>query len=184
MIPNVMGLDFSFMFDPTFTTDGVELYLRVSCEPPVAVCLLCKHPMTRPPPASLTRGLMHAGWRGATELCAEHARRGSSTLAAGRDFLGCNQRDSFRFLMRLCWLAVMLLQADHSQSVQAMVSNYMANSAFYVLYKSKMLSGVVTPSMLPPSVPLKLNTTFFKSFLPALYNAFPNRAFDLVVSAP
>ena len=29
VIPNVMELDFAFMFDPTFTTDGVELYLHV-----------------------------------------------------------------------------------------------------------------------------------------------------------
>ena len=89
-----------------------------------------------------------------------------------------------------------------TQSIQAMFSNYLANTAFWTLYKGKVLSGVVTPAMLPSSVPLKLNTTFFKtcvvsfrpgraccsrmlpcscSFLPALYKAFPNRGFDLVV---
>jgi len=72
-------------------------------------------------------------------------------------------------------------QATDTQSIQALLSNYLASTAFSSLYRAKLLSGVVTPSMLPPQVPLKLNTTFFKTFLPALYKAFPNRPFDLVV---
>lgn len=122
-IGNTMVVDFGLLFDPTFTSDGMELYLRAGAFPPAGVSAVPIAAPAMPSPASAT------------------------------------------------------------QSVQGLVSDYLANTAMWTLYKAKVLSGVVTPTMLPSSVPLKLNTTFFKTFLPSLYNAFPNRAFDLVINA-
>lgn len=55
------------------------------------------------------------------------------------------------------------LQDTTSSGFMLLVSDYLGNSALWTLFEAHMLNFQVTPSMLPPAVPLKLNTRYFES---------------------
>ncbi|XP_065180329.1 bactericidal permeability-increasing protein-like [Sycon ciliatum] len=62
------------------------------------------------------------------------------------------------------------------------LTEYMALTAGYVYFKSNTLHNLITPKMVPGSSPFSLNTTAFKSMIPALYSKYPNQAMTLFLN--
>lgn len=63
------------------------------------------------------------------------------------------------------------------------VSSYMLESAGWVYEQVGVLNYTVTPSQVPASFPLKLNTSSFRPFIPALFAKYPDMAMELTVAA-
>jgi hypothetical protein len=55
------------------------------------------------------------------------------------------------------------------------ITDYIINSATYTLHNTKQLQYAVLPEDVPSSSPIKLNTTSLKTWLPELYNKYPNK---------
>lgn len=71
----------------------------------------------------------------------------------------------------------------NGEMLQIFLSDFLFNSASYVLFEAGVLDYVVNASMVPPNSPFQLNTTSFKYLVPPLYQMFPNCEMRVVVSA-
>jgi hypothetical protein len=63
------------------------------------------------------------------------------------------------------------------------VTSYLANSAGYAYSQAGVLDFTVTPSMIPPTIPIQLNTSSFAAVAPGLAKAHPNAAMLLQFNA-
>ncbi|XP_031701081.1 bactericidal permeability-increasing protein [Anarrhichthys ocellatus] len=63
------------------------------------------------------------------------------------------------------------------------LSEFTLNSASYVLYKAGLLQTVITDSMIPPYLPMHLNTSWMGPFIPQLPKMFPGLLMSLQVYA-
>ncbi len=70
-----------------------------------------------------------------------------------------------------------------SQPLNIFISDYVFNSASYMCYAKQLFKFVVTNAMLPSTVPVKLNTLYFKYILPQLYTKYPNMDMQIVLEA-
>merc|ERR1711916_149695 len=74
------------------------------------------------------------------------------------------------------WAPVALPNADGSNEIQLILSEAVAISAAYVYQQAGYLSANLTQGPDWPSYAPALNTSTFKLFIPALYDAYPNEA--------
>ena len=63
------------------------------------------------------------------------------------------------------------------------LSDYMLNSAGYVLQQTGVLHYTITPKLIPKDSFLQLNTSFFKTYVPSLYQHFPNMGVEIALKA-
>lgn len=61
------------------------------------------------------------------------------------------------------------------------LSEYVVNTAGLVYHETGFLSYNITPNQVPKDVPIQLNTSSFRSLIPALYSKYPNMAMLLTV---
>lgn len=67
--------------------------------------------------------------------------------------------------------------------VDALVDPFVFNSALYTFYTQKFFDRVVEDSMLPPDVPLRLNTSTFSEMIPPLYQQYPDMLMQFRLTA-
>jgi len=70
-------------------------------------------------------------------------------------------------------------KSDDTQEVQMFLSDFTANTFGYTAYNLNLLQSVVNNSQVPPDVPIKLETSYFKDLIPALYQKYPNMLMQL-----
>ncbi|XP_065830580.1 bactericidal permeability-increasing protein-like [Oscarella lobularis] len=70
-----------------------------------------------------------------------------------------------------------------SRMMTIWLTDYIANSAGFVYQDANVLHLNVTQNMLPSNLPIQLNTSSFKYFLPTLYEKYPNLPMQLFVNA-
>lgn len=75
------------------------------------------------------------------------------------------------------------LSLNASSMVQIFLSEYVFNSYTWALYHAKALNFLITPALIPPTVPFQLNTSDFKSVVPALYKNYPNDGMEISIVA-
>ena len=63
------------------------------------------------------------------------------------------------------------------------LSDYILNSAGYVLQQTGILHYTITPKLIPKGSFLQLNTSFFKTYVPSLYQHFPNMGVEIALKA-
>ena len=63
------------------------------------------------------------------------------------------------------------------------LSDYILNSAGYVLQQTGILHYTITPKLIPKGSLLQLNTSFFKTYVPSLYQHFPNMGVEIALKA-
>ena len=56
--------------------------------------------------------------------------------------------------------------SENTSMVYMWLTDYMANTAGFVYQTAGKLHYIITPSMVPPSLPLQLNTSYFKDIIP------------------
>lgn len=64
------------------------------------------------------------------------------------------------------------------------LSTWPFNNALWVFSEAGLLEFPVDQSMLPPSIPIQLNTTAFADIVPGLAKAFPGAALHILLNAP
>lgn len=69
------------------------------------------------------------------------------------------------------------------EMAQVFISDFVLNSASYVLFTEGQMATIITDSQLPPDAPLRLNTTYFTDLIPPLEKAYPNQMFELGIRA-
>ena len=55
---------------------------------------------------------------------------------------------------------------DNTSMLYLWLTDYMANTAGFVYQTAGALHYIITPSMVPPSLPVQLNTSYFKAIVP------------------
>eukprot|EP00118_Oscarella_pearsei_P000198 m.4415 g.4415 ORF g.4415 m.4415 type:complete len:501 (+) comp10700_c0_seq1:23-1525(+) len=70
-----------------------------------------------------------------------------------------------------------------SSMMTVWLTDYLFNTAGYVYQEAGVLQGNITQKMIPSGAPLSLNTSSFKLIIPALYEKYPNKAMQILVSA-
>ena len=63
------------------------------------------------------------------------------------------------------------------------LTTYIANTAGIVYNNAGILKVRITPDQVPANIPIKLNTSSFKPFIPSLYNKYPNMNMTLFLHA-
>ena len=63
------------------------------------------------------------------------------------------------------------------------LSDYILNSAGYVLQQTGLLQHTITPKIIPKGSFLQLNTSFFKTFVPSLFKHFPNMGMEITLKS-
>ena len=53
------------------------------------------------------------------------------------------------------------------------------NNIFYIIWNAGILDVIVTPDMVPASLPIQLNTSTFSTIAPGMFKKWPNEAMDL-----
>ena len=56
--------------------------------------------------------------------------------------------------------------SENTSMLYMWLTDYMANTAGFVYLTAGKLNYVVTPDMVPPSLPIQLNTSYFKDIIP------------------
>ena len=70
-----------------------------------------------------------------------------------------------------------------SNLLQIYLTDFIPKSFLYSLYQSNQLSYLVTPDMVPPTEMIQLNTTSLKIYLPQLYEKYPNKLVQILLSS-
>lgn len=78
---------------------------------------------------------------------------------------------------------VALPDTGDSEMLNLFIADYVVMSASYVYYTTNQMVLDLYPSDIPSNVPAHLNTTFFKSIVPNLYQKYPNMNMSLHVYA-
>eukprot|EP01090_Pellita_catalonica_P021910 TRINITY_DN8330_c0_g1_i2.p1 TRINITY_DN8330_c0_g1~~TRINITY_DN8330_c0_g1_i2.p1 ORF type:complete len:476 (-),score=70.06 TRINITY_DN8330_c0_g1_i2:47-1474(-) len=71
----------------------------------------------------------------------------------------------------------------NGEMLQAVLGEYVLQTASYVFYKAGKMQIAIDNSMVPKSAPLNLNTTTWASIVPPLYQKYPGWAMKAVVTA-
>ena len=69
-------------------------------------------------------------------------------------------------------LAVLPTHSDQGLPLQLFLSEYTLNTVFYSLYMDDFLIFLISPEMIPATMPFKLNTQFISVFIPQITNYY------------
>lgn len=74
-----------------------------------------------------------------------------------------------------------ITESDTSKMMYIWLTEYVVNTAGLVYHETGFLAYNITPDKVPKNLPIQLNTSSFRSLIPALYSKYPNMAMLLTV---
>ena len=75
------------------------------------------------------------------------------------------------------------VQVEGGRMLYIWLTDYIPNTAGYVLQQSGWLEYTITPKLIPPSAPISLNTSSFKQWVPSLFDHFPNMGMQITLKS-
>lgn len=70
----------------------------------------------------------------------------------------------------------------NSKELLFVLDTFPLNNIFYIIWNAGILDVIVTPDMVPASLPIQLNTSTFSSIAPGMYKKYPNMAMEMEIN--
>ncbi len=69
-----------------------------------------------------------------------------------------------------------------TEMIEIVLVDFLFNTAAWAAYQSQVMQVLITNAMIPPTVPIKLNTAMFKTAIPGLYQKYPDMEMQVLIS--
>lgn len=79
-------------------------------------------------------------------------------------------------------LPVPNLEILNAKELLFVLDTFPLNNLFYIIWNAGIMDVIVTPDMVPPSLPLQLNTSTFSTIAPGMFKKWPNENMDLEIN--